>query len=103
MKSSAKGKGKTKTRIVTTYLPPEMAAELDGLITAEGGSRSGWLRAAVETCLTDLEWLRATGFPQRVALDLDLDPAAVAERIAGQPRQSRAGSTKGLAPVGRAG
>lgn len=82
MQSSAKGKTKTKTRIVTTYLPPELAAELDGLMAAEGGSRSGWLRAAVETCLTDLEWLRATGFPQRVAVERDLDLAAVAERIA---------------------
>lgn len=82
MKSRAKGKTKTKTRIVTTYLPPELAAELDALIAAEGGSRSGWLRAAVETCLTDLEWLRATGFPQRVAAERDLDLAAVAERIA---------------------
>ena len=82
MQSSAKGKTKTKTRIVTTYLPPELAAELDALVAAEGGSRSGWLRAAVETCLTDLEWLRATGFPQRVAQERDLDLTVVAERIA---------------------
>lgn len=82
MKSNAKDKGKTKTRIVTAYLPPELAAELDALVAAEGGSRSGWLRAAVATCLTDLEWLRATGFPQRVALERGLDIDAVAERIA---------------------
>lgn len=82
MKSNAKDKGKTKTRIVTAYLPPELAAELDALVAAEGGSRSGWLRAAVDTCLTDLEWLRATGFPQRVALERGIDLEAVAERIA---------------------
>ena len=83
MKSRAKGKGKTKTRIVTTYLPPELAAELDALIAAEGGSRSGWLRAAVETCLTDLEWLRATCFRKKVTLaECDLDPAEVEQQIA---------------------
>ena len=83
MQSSAKGKTKTKTRIVTTYLPPELAAELDGLMAAEGGSRSGWLRAAVETCLTDLEWLRVTCFRKKVTLaECDLDPAEVEQQIA---------------------
>lgn len=83
MQSRAKGKDKTKTRIVTTYLPPELAAELDGLRAAEGGSRSGWLRAAVETCLTDLEWLRVTCFRKKVTLaECDLDPAEVEQQIA---------------------
>lgn len=81
MKSGSKGK--TKTRIVTAYLPPELAAELDALVAAEGGSRSGWLRAAVDTCLTDLEWLRATWFRKKVTLaECDLDPAEVERQIA---------------------
>ena len=75
-------KGKGKSRTVTTYLPPELAAKLDALIAAEGGTRSGWLRAALEACLTDLEWLRATGFPRQVALGRNFDPAEIAGRIA---------------------
>ena len=78
VKSKAKGKGVT----VTTYLPPPLVAELDGMIAAEGGSRSGWLRAAVETCLTDLEWMRATHYRKKVALEGgDWDAAAVERRI----------------------
>lgn len=72
-----------KTRIVTAYLPPELAAELDALVAAEGGSRSGWLRAAVAAGLTDLEWLRATWLRKKVTLaECDLDPAEVEQQIA---------------------
>ena len=78
VKGKAKGKGVT----VTTYLPPPLMAELDGVIAAEGGSRSGWLRAAVATILTDLEWLRATHYRKKVALEGgDWDAAAVERRI----------------------
>lgn len=82
MKSSAKGKGKTKTRIVTTYLPPELAAELDGLMAAEGGSRSGWLRTAVETYVVDAEWHLACGLSKDLAVCLGHDPEKVERRIA---------------------
>ena len=80
MKSSAKGK--TKTRIVTTYLPPELAAELDAMITAEGGSRSGWLRAAVETYVVDAEWNMACGLSKDLVVCLGRDTEKVARRIA---------------------
>ena len=80
MKSSVKGK--TETRIVTTYLPPELAAELDGLITAEGGSRSGWLRAAVASYVVDAEWHLACGLSKDLAVCLGHDPEQVARRIA---------------------
>lgn len=82
MKSRAKGKGKTKTRIVTTYLPPELAAELDALMAAEGGSRSGWLRAAVETYVVDAEWNLACGLSKDLAVCLGRDPEKVERRIA---------------------
>ncbi len=78
VKSKAKGKGVT----VTTYLPPALVAELDGVIAVEGGSRSGWLRAAVATILTDLEWLRATHYRKKIALaGGDWAAAAVERRI----------------------
>lgn len=80
MKSSAKGK--TKTRIVTTYLPPELAAELDALVAAEGGSRSGWLRAAVAAYMVDAEWNWACGLSQDLAISLGRDPEKVERRIA---------------------
>lgn len=68
---------------VTTYLPPPLVAAIDAVIAAEGGSRSSLLRTAVETCLTDLEWMRATHYRKKVALaDGDHDAAAVERRIA---------------------
>ncbi len=78
VKTDVRGKGVT----VTTYLPPPLVAELDGVIAAEGGSRSGLLRAAVATILTDLEWMRATHYRKKVALaGGDWDAAAVERRI----------------------
>ena len=67
---------------VTTYLPPSLVAAIDAVIAAEGGSRSRLLRTAVETCLTDLEWMRATHYRKKIALaDGDHDAAAVERRI----------------------
>ena len=78
VKSKAKGKGVT----VTTYLPPPLMAYMDAVTAIEGGSLSGLLRAAVETCLTDLEWMRATHYRKKVALEgSDWEAAAVELRI----------------------
>lgn len=78
VKSKAKGKGVT----VTTYLPPALVVDMDAVIAAEGGSRSGLLRAAVVTILTDLEWMRATHYRKKVALaGGDWDAAVVELRI----------------------
>ena len=79
MKSSAKGK--TKTRIVTAYLPPELAAELDALVAAEGGSRSGWLRAAVAAYMVEAEWDWACGLSQDLAVYLGRDLTKIERRI----------------------
>ena len=68
---------------VTTYLPPSLVAAMDAVIAVEGGSRSSLLRTAVETCLTDLEWMRATHYRKKIALaDGDHDAASVERRIA---------------------
>ena len=68
---------------VTTYLSPPLVAAIDAVIAAEGGTRSSLLRTAVETCLTDLEWMRATHYRKKIALvDGDHDAAAVERRIA---------------------
>ena len=74
-------KGKGKSRTVTTYLPPELAAKLDALIAAEGGTRSGWLRAALEAYITDAEWTLACGLGQDLALSMGRDPEKVKRRI----------------------
>ena len=74
-------KGKGKSRTVTTYLPPELAAKLDALIAAEGGTRSGWLRAALEAYITDAEWTLACGLGQDLALSMGRDPEKVGRRI----------------------
>ena len=74
-------KGKSKSRTVTTYLPPELAAKLDALIAAEGGTRSGWLRAALEAYITDAEWTLACGLGQDLALSMGRDPEKVGRRI----------------------
>ena len=72
---------KGKSRTVTTYLPPELAAKLDALIAAEGGTRSGWLRAALEAYITDAEWTLACGLGQDLALSMGRDPEKVGRRI----------------------
>ena len=92
VKSKANGKGVT----VTTYLPPPLVAEMDGVIAVEGGSRSGWLRAAVATILTDLEWMRATHYRKKVALAGGDWDAAVVERRIGELR-----AEYGPAPLSR--
>lgn len=79
MKSGSKGK--TKTRTVTAYLPPELAAELDALVAAEGGSRSGWLRAAVAAYMVEAEWDWACGLSQDLAVYLGRDLAKIERRI----------------------
>lgn len=74
-------KGKTKTRTVTAYLPPELAAELDALVAAEGGSRGGWLRAAVAAYMVEAEWDWACGLSQDMAVYLGRDLAKIERRI----------------------
>ena len=72
-----------KSKKATTYLPPDLVARMDALLREEGGTRSGLLRRALWTCLTDLEWARATRFRRKDAVEYwGLDAATVERQIA---------------------
>lgn len=78
------------TKTITFSLPPEMAAQVEKVMQAEGRTRSELLREALRRYLQERqEWQRLLRYGQRRARELGITPDDV-ERLVDEVRSEKA-------------
>lgn len=82
------------TKTITISLPPEMAAQVEEAMRAEGRTKSELLREALRRYLEEREWKRILRYGQSRAIEMGITPEDV-ERLIDEYRTETQHSSSG--------